>query len=203
VRGVSALELEVSEHVRGLLKHYYDFELMDPDAIKREVKRLSREWPCLSWIAEEHRVLSLREVEEGLYVLLELDNMGFVLFLPRLPKRYDPYEIMVELETVQLSDEDIVYSDGIAQCYEVIDEDFDPEEHDRKVDEELDEWERYREVIRIGRLEVTKEGVVRDVECYCNIPHYHYFKDTKYVFRTNLMGLWALLRIAPLITYFV
>ena len=135
--------------------------------------------------------------------MLEIDDTGFVLFLPRTPRRYNPYELRVKLETIAFSDEDIKYSDALAQHGYDFEDDFNPEEHDKMIDEELREWERYREVIEVGDLKITKRGVVREEWCPVNIPHYHYYKDLKYVMETSFMKLWALLRIAPLITYFV
>ena len=82
MRGVSALELEVSEHVRDLLKHYYDFELMSEEEVNREVERLSKTWPCLKWINEDYRILSIKEGTSAVNVLLEIDDSGFVLTSP-------------------------------------------------------------------------------------------------------------------------
>ena len=66
-------------------------------------------------------------------------------------------------------------------------EEFDPEEHNRMIEEELREWEKYREVIEVGDLEIRKMGVVREEWCPVNIPHYHYFKDLKYGMETSFM----------------
>jgi len=193
----------LSDHVIDMVRHYYDFQPYDRTELLNRLKALSKEYPELTWIIEEYDVLSFSLEEGGLYLLLEINNVGFVLHLPKRPRVYDPYELQVRLFTVSFSDEDIMYSDGIAQHGYEVPDDFNEEEYNKEIDRELDEWEKYKEEIKLPHLKIIKRGLVREEKCYINIPHYHYYKDEEVILITNCMLLYALLRAAPYIIEFI
>jgi len=193
----------LSDHIRDLLEHYYDFPPFSREELEKRLNALSKEYPELGWITKEHNVLSFRLEEGGLYLLLELDNMGWVLHLPKRPRAYDPYELRVDLATVLFSDEDILFSDGIGQHGYEIPEDFSEEEYDDSVNKDLEKWEDYEEKIELTALVIIKRGVVREEKCYVNIPHYHYFKDLEVILITSWINLYRLLLAAPHLIEFI
>lgn len=194
---------EVSEGVREAVEHYFDFQLMSREEVEKRLEELQEDYPELGWIRKDFEIVAVKVVEGGLALLLDIDGAPYVLELPSRKSPYNPYELRVRLYTILFSDEDICFSDGIAQHGYIDSDEFDFENYDKGVEKELREWEGRQEVIEVGDLRITKRGVIREVKCYVNIPHYHYYEDAIVVFETRWIKLYDLLRVAPLILAFV
>ena len=183
----------VSEHVQMTMEYFGI-----PQNFHLPFHKLEAEFPELTWIAEKYRVVALSYEGNTLKLVLDMDGdmdgTGVVAVLTHRDGDTD-YTVIVP----DFSDEDVVFSDCPDVAYSV-DEDFDFEEYDKEVEEELEKWENYRKVYELGNITITVEGAVRSETSYLDVEHEHYFKDRIITLKGNV-PLFVLLAIAPYMLY--